>query len=239
MVSGLEAIYVGAADIAGGKVGTLRNPDNRKRYEKAYREDLKRYGGELTLEKANRKLHSLRKLGGELSRRWRVGGTHRPISKDRALRIKPLLLPPAELELDATIDNPIELGQIAEVLHGEKLPTLRLWIHYKHYVIGVVPDGVADSYVYEFKATTQSGRDADEVRDQAIRQAQLYAYAFKRPNIKVQVAQFQLLKDAFPVKVRDLPKPEIVTISKPASDDEALEVLKDFDRDFCGLQEEN
>jgi len=86
--------------------------------------------------------------------------------------------------------------------------------------------------IHEFKATTQRGRDAEEVKAQAVRQAQLYAYAFKRPNIKAQVAHFQLSRDAFPIKVGDLPKPEVTTISRPASDDEALTILEDFDHAF-------
>lgn len=89
--------------------------------------------------------------------------------------------------------------------------------------------------MYEFKATTLTGREAEEVRDQAIRQAQLYAYAFKRPHIKVQTAQFQLSSSSFPLKVRDLPKPDIATSSKSACNDEALAIMGEFDRAFRGL----
>jgi hypothetical protein len=63
-------------------------------------------------------------------------------------------------------------------------------------------------------------------------QALIYSYAFKRPNIKVQVAQFQLSRDAFPIKVKNLPKPEITTISRPASDREGLAILEQFDQAF-------
>jgi len=99
--------------------------------------------------------------------------------------------------------------------------------------MGVVPDGVAGDYVYEFKATTLTGREVDEVKDQAIRQAQLYAYAFKRPNIKAQIAHFQLSKEAFPIKVKDLPKPEVATVHRPAAENEALGILDGFDRAFA------
>jgi len=141
--------------------------------------------------------------------------------------------------VEIRIDNPIELGLIAQILYAERLPTIRLWIHFKEYVIGVVPDGLTDSYAYEFKATTQTGKDALNVRDQAVRQAQLYAYAFKRPNIKIQIAHFQLARDAFPIKVKDLPKPGIATLSSPSSEDEALAILHDFDAAFQRSEKEN
>jgi hypothetical protein len=69
------------------------------------------------------------------------------------------------------------------------------------------------------------GERADELM-------KLQEAGFKRPNIKVQVMQFQLAGDAFPIKVRDLPSPDIATISKPASDDEALAILHKFDMSF-------
>lgn len=52
---------------------------------------------------------------------------------------------------DITVDNPFELGEVAQILYAEKLPTLRLWVHFKEYVIGGVPDGVAGTYVYEMR----------------------------------------------------------------------------------------
>ena len=128
---------------------------------------------------------------------------------------------------------------MAEVLYAEKLPTIRMWIHFKEYDIGFVPDGIGQDYVYEFKATTQTGKDALDVRDQAVRQAQLYAYAFKRPNIKAQIAHFQLARDAFPIKVKDLPKPDIATSSSPSSEDAALAILHDFDAAFQRSEKEN
>ena len=235
-VSGLEAIYVGAADIARGKVGSLRNPAYRKKYEDAYRLDLKRYGGELSLEHANGLLEKRKKAPELLLRRWKQHGHHTPLSKEVALHIAPWMLPPVGVDGHVEIDNALELGGIAEFLYAERLPSIRLWIHFKEYVVAVVPDGIADDYVYEFKATTLTGRDVEEVRDQAIRQAQLYAYAFKRPNIKVQIAHFELSRHTYPLKVRDLPKPEIATIFRPASEDEALRILCDFDLAFRGLK---
>jgi len=230
--SGLEAIFVGAADIAAGKIGSLRNPSYRKKYENAYREDLKRYGGELTLEIANKRLIVREKGVRELLVRMRKHGRRKPLSKEMVLGSHRLLVLPELIDGEMRIDSPVELGQIAEVLYADPLPSIRLWVHYKDYVMGVVPDGVADDYVYEFATTTLTGREVDKFRDQKIRQAILYAYAFKRPNIKVQLAQFQLPRQAFPVKVKDLPKPEIATVFRTASEDEALATLRDFDQAF-------
>jgi hypothetical protein len=53
---GLETIFVGTHDLTHGKVAALRDLDYRKKYELAYRGDLKKYGQELTLDRANKKL---------------------------------------------------------------------------------------------------------------------------------------------------------------------------------------
>ena len=47
-------------------------------------------------------------------------------------------------------------------------------------------------------------------------------------SIRVQVARFDLQKEVFPIKVKDLPKPDITTISRPASEDEALGIQADY-----------
>jgi len=44
--------------------------------------------------------------------------------------------------------------------------------------------------------------------------------------------------DAFPVKVKDLAKPDIATITRPSSEDEALTILEHFDRIFRQPHEE-
>ena len=230
--SGLEPIFLGVHDIAAMKVSSLTKPEYRKKYEDAYNADLRRYGGELTLEKVNKKLLNLRKAREEFIKRWRQSGTRRPLSKRMVIGMNHFLLPPAHLKEEETIDNALELGGIAEFLYAEKLPSFRLPLYYKEYIIMVVPDGVADDYAYEFKATTQSDEEVEKTRDQAVRQAYLYAYTFKRPNIKAQVAQFHLLEREFPIQIRDLPKPDILTIFTAAPEDEALRILSDFDTTF-------
>jgi len=51
-------------------------------------------------------------------------------------------------------------------------------------------------------------------------------------NIKVQIAHFELSRQPYPLKVRDLPKPEIATTFRPASEDGASRILREFDLAF-------
>lgn len=257
----MEAIFVGTHDVTHGKVAALRNLDYRKKYELAYRDDLKKYGQELTLDRANKKLlvqSITRPLVLRLwkdtcsgTRRMKLSGTEaslmkvvqqlprKPLPKEELLKLNRYLLDPEDVDVYTTIENPFELGDIGEILYAEKQPTVRLWIHFREYVVGGVPDGVAESCVYEFKSTVQTGRRIERVKEMALRQALIYSYAFKRPNVKVQVAQFHLAKNRFPIKVKDLPKPDIATISKPASEDEALAILRDFDQAFHAGKDED
>jgi hypothetical protein len=169
-----DAIIVGIHDIARGRARSLRKPERRKIYEDAYRKDLKRYGKELTLAEANKKLLVMAKGIEDLERIRQMHGIRRPMTKEKLLELSPMVLVPEDVEGEIAIDNPRELGRIAEILYGVRLVTIRFWFHWKDYVIGGVPDGITDEYVYEFKATTQTGKDALGVREQAVRQAQLY-----------------------------------------------------------------
>jgi hypothetical protein len=80
--------------------------------------------------------------------------------------------------------------------------------------------------------TTQTGEEIERIKKMATRQALIYAYIFRRPNIKIQVAEFLLGKKHFPTTVKDLPRPDISTINMAASQDEALTLLHDFDVAF-------
>jgi hypothetical protein len=225
-----SSIYIGTADLAHNKIGTLQKIEYRKRYESAYQSDLKRYCGELTLEKANIKIKSLSE--GRIKGLKKREGRTSSFTKELLLMINPFMLTPKDVNQEILISNPRELGIIAPIIYGETLPSIRLWLHYKNYIIGVVPDGVTDTYVYEFKATTLSGAELDKVKEQAIKQNMIYAYAFKRPNVKVQIAKFNLTQNSFPIKVGELPNPEIITEFTPSSSELSLEILDKFDRAF-------
>jgi len=250
----MGSIFVGTHDVSHGKVASLRQPEYRKKYEQAYRDDLKKYGEELTLDRANKRLLMRSITRPVVLRLWRevssgerhskLSGTEaslmkfvhqlprKPLPKEKLLNMNRYLLEPEDVDVGISIEDPFELGHMGEILFAEKLPTVRLWVHFKEYLIGGVPDGVAGSYVYEFKSTAQTGRRVEAVKRMAERQALIYSYAFKRPNIKVQVAQFSLNSQRFPIKVKDLPKPQVSTISRPASENEALAILEEFDHAF-------
>jgi len=249
---------VGTHDITHSKVGSLRRSEYRKKYEQAYLEDMKQYGGELTLDCANRRLLGLSKTRETVLRMWdeacsgmprkNMNGAEasimkfaerlprKPLSKEILLKLNRFLLQPADVDANIVIQDPFEFGNIAEILYAEKLPTIRLWNHFKDYLIGGTPDGVAESYVYEFKATTQTDKEVERIKKMGTRQALLYAYVFRRPQIKIQITEFQMEKNPFPLKVKDLPKPKITTNFEPASDDEALAILQDFDLAFREIE---
>jgi hypothetical protein len=198
-----DLIFTGAAAIAQGDVQKLSKPSVREENEAEYRGDLSRYGGELTVAEANRRLAL-------------TGWNRKPY--------------PGQFE--NTVANYRELGQVAQFLYAEKLPSIRLWFHWKNFVIGAVPDGIADRYVYEFRATTLTGEDLKNAENQIMKQAHLYAYAFRRPEVKVQIAQFQFSKELFPIMVRDLPKPTISTVFQPAPSTIAESILSELDQAF-------
>jgi len=253
-VTTTHRIFVGTHDLTHSKVASLRRPEYRKNYERAYMQDLKRYGDEMTLERANKILLERSLTREVLLRMWNevsfsmprrelsgIEATlmkvaerlpHKPLSKEVLLKLNRFLLQPTDVNPNIMIQDAFEFGSIAEILYAEKLPTIRLWNHFKDYMIGGTPDGVANSYVYEFKATTQTGREVERIKRMAMRQALLYAYVFRRPGIRIQVAEFQMNHEHFPLKVKDLHKPEITSINEPASQDKALAILGDFDKAF-------
>jgi hypothetical protein len=234
----LDPVFVGAADVA--RCDVRRARENLVVTQNEYRLDLERYGGELNLDEANdilaadekriREFLQVQNLPGErgftaremiLESRW---DHHDPNTKR---------LYPRQVIHETPVTNYLEFGQAAQLLYGEKLPTVRLWTHWKQYVVGGVPDGVTEDYVYEFRATTRTGKGPEIVEGQAINQARLYAFAFQRPRIKVQIAQFQFRsRNPFPVKAGDLPEPSITTTTKRSTDQEALSILSEFDAAF-------
>lgn len=239
----MNLIFVGAAAIARSDVRKARDPTVRMQHEREYRADLERCGGELTLSEANRRLTVDGKEIEEFLRAQTVSG-------DRGTEARRMILDPRwdhdnpttkrlyqrNLIEDTRVTDYFEFGEAAQLLYGERLPTTRLWIHWKDYVVGCVPDDVGDYYVYEFRASTRTGRDLEVVQEQAVKQAKLYAYAFKRPRIKVQIANLQISsRNPFPLKAKDLPKPDIVTVFEHSTDQNALAILSEFDRAFRGV----
>jgi len=105
----MSTIYIGTADLAHNKIRTLQKPEYRKRYESAYQIDFKRYGGELTLEKTNKKIKSL--LDGRnkiLKRRERIKTSLKP-DKETLLMINHFLLSPEDVDQELIINRAREL----------------------------------------------------------------------------------------------------------------------------------
>ena len=231
----MHPIFVGAGDIA--RCDVRRARERLVETEREYRLDLQRYGRELTLDEANDRLASDDQRIQEFLTAQKLPGERGAAAKDMILEIRwdhhnpdTKRLYPKHMIHETIVTGYLEFGQAAQLLHGEKLPTIRLWTHWKNYVVGGVPDGVAKDYVYEFRATTRTGRDIETVKKQAVRQAQLYAFAFKRPRIKVQIASFPMRsKNPFPLKAKEMPNPELSTIFQPCTDEDALSALIEFD----------
>ena len=234
-------IFLGAATIARQQLQNARDLSHRKMHQDEYDADLERYGHELTLAEANRRLVADAEEIHEFQQIQQLGGT-------RGSEARQMILDPRwdhddphskrliekNLIEDSPLRNYLEFGQAAQLVYGDTLPTARLWIHWRDYVIGCVPDGVAPEYVYEFRASTKARADMGQVEEDAVRQAHLYAYAFKRPKFKVQIAHFRLPRTPFPLKVRDLPNPEITTILKNSSEEDFTRIISEFDKAFRG-----
>jgi hypothetical protein len=226
---------VGAADIA--RCDVRRARENLVGTENEYRSDLKRYGGELTLGEANERLSIDEERIQEFLQVQKLPGKRGSTAREMILESRwdhddpnTKRLYPKDVIFETLVTNYLEFGEAAQLLYGEKLPTIRLWTHWKEYVVGGVPDGVTNDYVYEFRATARTDKWLGTVKDQAIKQARLYAFAFKKPRIKVQVAQFQMLsRNPFPIKAKDLPKPKVDTVFGASTDRDALSILSEFD----------
>lgn len=237
----MNLVFLGAATIARRHLQDAHDLSHQKLHADEYKADLERYGDELTLAAANRRLtEAAKEIEGFLEVQQR--------RDTRGLEARRMILDPRwdhndpnakrlfdrNLVDDSLVRNYLDFGQVAQLIYGDRLPTARLWIHWKDYVIGCVPDGVATDYVYEFRASTKVGTDMGHVEEDAVRQAHFYAYAFKRPNIKVQIAHFALPRNPFPIKVGDLPKPDIATVLKKSTEEDFTRTMSEFDKAFRG-----
>jgi len=81
---------------------------------------------------------------------------------------------------------PIIRGHILESAFAEQYPTIRWNFNWNDYVVVGVPDGITDTFVYEFK-TTKNKFLAYFIKPVAFAQADLYGYFFKRKTKRVQI----------------------------------------------------
>lgn len=77
-------------------------------------------------------------------------------------------------------------GEFLEPTKAEQYPTIRWNFDWNNYIVVGVPDGITDSYVYEFK-TTRSRFLMYYLKPVAFTQADLYGYFFKREKKRVQI----------------------------------------------------
>ena len=77
-------------------------------------------------------------------------------------------------------------GELLESVFAEQYPTIRWNFNWNDYVVIGVPDGITDTFVYEFK-TTKSKFLEYFIKPVAFAQADLYGYFFKRKTKRVQI----------------------------------------------------
>ncbi|MFO7966805.1 MAG: PD-(D/E)XK nuclease family protein [Archaeoglobaceae archaeon] len=83
-------------------------------------------------------------------------------------------------------EEPMLRGYLHEETKGEKYPSIRWNFNWSDYVIVGIPDGITDSFVYEFK-TTRSKFLFYYLKPVALTQADIYGYFFERDNKRVQL----------------------------------------------------
>jgi len=81
---------------------------------------------------------------------------------------------------------PTEVGMLLHMLKKERYPSIRWNFPWKDYIVVGVPDGITDTFVYEFKTTGKYGF-LRFVRPVAFAQADLYGYFFRRGKKRVQI----------------------------------------------------
>lgn len=163
------------------------------------KEQLLDIGDEITLNDIERLLAEK----AENMQKSEIAIYYGPIIQEDAAGNKRMILPPdlplglkeeyleiAEAEGIPVISieeaSPIMRGEILHRTKAEEYPTIRWNFPWKDYIVVGVPDGITDSFVYEFK-TTRSEFLVRYTRPVAFTQADLYGYFFKRGSKRVQI----------------------------------------------------
>ncbi len=81
---------------------------------------------------------------------------------------------------------PTVRGRLLETTKAEQHPTIMWNFDWNDYVVVGVPDGITDSFVYEFK-TTRNRFLMYYIKPVALAQADLYGYFFRRDTKRVQI----------------------------------------------------
>ena len=78
-------------------------------------------------------------------------------------------------------------GRFLHMEGAERYPTIRWNFGWKDYVVLGVPDGITDTFVYEFKTTKNEYLASYFVKPVAFAQADLYGYFWRRNKKRVQI----------------------------------------------------
>jgi len=117
---------------------------------------------------------------------------------------------------DSPMAPPKLRGEMMQVTKAEHYPTIRWNFAWRNYMVVGVPDGITESFVYEFKTTRSSFLANYYLKPVALAQADLYGYFFRRPNKRVQIY------------IMDEGKTQ--KFDEPVSEQNALKTLSDFER---------
>lgn len=144
---------------------------------------------------------------------------HGFLNREEAAELLGALAPsPRVFEIIRKLPPDIQ-GEILHQIFTEKYATIRWNFPWREYIVAAIPDGITDSYVYEFKATVYPGA----VKYVALAQADIYGYFFKRPEKLVQL----LHRRGY----------QLETFRGPVDAEYALETLEKFRAVEKGLKE--
>jgi CRISPR/Cas system-associated exonuclease Cas4 (RecB family) len=90
------------------------------------------------------------------------------------------------LQVASAQEDALLRGQMLETSKAEKYPTIRWSFPWGGYIVVGVPDGITDSFVYEYK-TTRSKFLLAFTKPVALAQADLYGYFFERKSKRIQI----------------------------------------------------
>ena len=111
-------------------------------------------------------------------------------------------------------------GRLLQTTKAERYSTIRWSFDWEGYVVVGVPDGITDSFVYEFKTTRNRFLMTYFVKRVAFAQADLYGYFFRRDRRRVQI----YIKD----------EGTTATWEDKVNTAEAIGVLRDFGKVVTG-----
>ena len=103
------------------------------------------------------------------------------LNKDNKIKWKSIRPPKIQ-----TVDAKYEMGHKLEGMYSEKYPKFEWYFEWSNYVVVGEPDGITDTFVYEFK-TEKKGVFLNSTKTTAFAQLDLYGYFFQRDKKRAQI----------------------------------------------------